>query len=247
MYERMYVIYILSYTFFAPRREKYRPVGAPRKGEGGSGGHCKYAYRNLHVQQGRLMSCKYNPLPGEVLLACRLSEHQQQELCTACAEAAREMHDVLGEAKALQHLGLGSAEAADEAMARAMGTVERALTPTHPVIADILLSRAHLQKQANNFPKVVFSTKLRLASFHVMHGVCADATQLLEELIYCCKRGQDLSQRSILGKMQLGYTIWFIFPGVYNYLQAVLAYLSRDSILKVYERCHLPPVNRLSA
>lgn len=65
------------------------------------------------------------------------------------------MDDVLGEAKALQHLGLGSAEAADEAMARAMGTVERALTPNHPVIAEILLSRARLQSQAHNYPKVL--------------------------------------------------------------------------------------------
>lgn len=73
----------------------------------------------------------------------------------ACAHAAREMQDVLGEAKALQHLGLGSADAADEAMVRAMGTIERALTPTHPVIADILLSRARMQSQAGNFPKVL--------------------------------------------------------------------------------------------
>lgn len=72
----------------------------------------------------------------------------------ACAHAARDMQDVLGEAKALQHLGLGSAEAADEAMVRAMGTIERALTPNHPVIADILLSRARLQSQAGNYPKV---------------------------------------------------------------------------------------------
>ena len=85
----------------------------------------------------------------------RLSEQQQQELCVACAHAAKEMHDVLGEARALQHLGMGSTEAADEAMAHAMGTVERALTPNHPVIADILLSRARLQNQAQNHPKVI--------------------------------------------------------------------------------------------
>lgn len=64
------------------------------------------------------------------------------------------MHDVLGEARALQHLGAGGTEAAEEAMARAMGTVERALTPNHPVIADILLSRARLQSQAGNHAKV---------------------------------------------------------------------------------------------
>lgn len=66
------------------------------------------------------------------------------------------MHDVLGEARALQYLGLGSSEAADEAMAHAMVTVERALTPNHPVIADILLSRARLQTQTRNYAKVHF-------------------------------------------------------------------------------------------
>ncbi len=81
----------------------------------------------------------------------------------ACAHAAREMHDVLGEAKALQHLGLGSADAADEAMVRAMGTIERALTPSHPVIADILLSRARLQSQAGNFPKVPSASTLHFS------------------------------------------------------------------------------------
>ena len=82
---------------------------------------------------------------------CRLSIKQQQELCLACAQASRQLGDILGEANCLQHLGqLGNVEAADAAMGRAMGTVERALTPDHPVIADMLLSRARLQIQAGN-------------------------------------------------------------------------------------------------
>lgn len=72
----------------------------------------------------------------------------------ACAQASKASQDILGEAKALQYLGTAVTNTAEQTMVKAMGTVERALTPNHPVIAEILLSRAHLQIQAGNYAKV---------------------------------------------------------------------------------------------
>lgn len=99
--------------------------------------------------------------------ARRLSGRQQQQLCVACAKASREAGDMLGEAHSLQHLGqAGKTAAADAAMAHAMATVERALTDSHPVIADMLLSWARLQSQAGNFQQVQSTHP-----FNLMHVV----------------------------------------------------------------------------
>ena len=85
----------------------------------------------------------------------RLSIRQQKELCHACAAGAHARSDILGEARALAHLGIGRDNlSADTAMARASATVEQGLEANHPVHAAMLLSRAVMHINAGRYQQV---------------------------------------------------------------------------------------------
>jgi len=85
----------------------------------------------------------------------RLSIRQQKELCQACAIGAHARGDILGEARALAHLGIGRDNlSADSAMARAAATVEQGLEANHPIHAAMLLSRAIMHIDAGRFQQV---------------------------------------------------------------------------------------------